>query len=64
MIASQSSLINFVYQIFDFVKTRFILPLGKIFIDEINKGLRSNQTEVSASEAMLKQALFSGSVYC
>ena len=28
-------------------KTRFILPLGEIFIDKVNKGLRSNQTEVS-----------------
>ena len=30
----------------------------KIFIDEVNKGLRSNQTAVSASEAKLKRGLF------
>ncbi|MBO7555583.1 MAG: hypothetical protein J6T41_06405 [Neisseriaceae bacterium] len=36
-------------------KTRFISPLGEIFIDEVNKGLRSNQTAVSSSrKAKLK----------
>ena len=30
------------------LKTRFISPLGEICIDEVNKGLRSNQTEISA----------------
>ena len=37
------------------VQTRFILPLDEIFIDEVNKGLQGNQTEVSRK---LKQGLF------
>ena len=38
-------------------KTRFISPLGEIFIDAVNKGLRSNQTAISANEVKLKQGL-------
>ncbi|MBP3222062.1 MAG: hypothetical protein J6M43_08530 [Neisseriaceae bacterium] len=36
-------------------KTRFVSPLGEIFIDEVNKGLRSHQAEVSANEVKLKR---------
>ena len=39
-------------------KTRFISPLGEIFIDAVNKGLQSNQTAVSTSrKAKIKSIL-------